>query len=676
MANLTVNVFLSTHCQFSIIGQEFSRTGWGFAFPRDSPLAVDLSTSILHLAENVDVQRIHDKWFSKSACSSQGTKEFNFVWDYFKSCYSAPYVNIGVLFSFNSTIGKVVKVSVDAAVEDVNSDPSILRGTKLKLTMQDTNYSGFLAMLEGGKLAEKRCKLSYKAPLSPTANPDEITNALATVALMESRVIVLHLYDDDSLQVLGVARDLGMIKSEYVWIATDWLSSVLDTNSLLPLGVYDNIQGVLTLRKYTPDNEQKREFVTRWKKNLTLNGLIGLNAYGLYAYDTVWLLANAIDAFFNQGGNISFSRDAKLSNIQGKDLHFDAVSTFNGGNLLLHNILQVNITGVIGLMRFTSDRNLINPAYEVINVIGTGSRRIGYWSNYSGLSVVPPEELYNKPNKPSGWVFANNGEHLRIGVPIQTRYPEIVSHEKGTNEFSGFCIDVFYAALKLLPYALGHNLVPFDSKKNYKADDLLQLVPAGEYHAAVGDFSITTDRMRLIDFTQPYMDSGLVLVAPIRKLNSSAWVFLRPFTPTMWCVTGIFFLIVGVVVWILEHRQNDDFRGPPVIQINTILWFTFSTLFFSHREKTVSYIGRFVLIIWLFVVLILTSSYTASLTSILTVEQLSSPVKDIQSLIISSEPIGYNRVSFVESYLTDQFKIDKSRLVPLNSPEEFEKALT
>jgi ionotropic glutamate receptor len=40
----------------------------------------------------------------------------------------------------------------------------------------------------------------------------------------------------------------------------------------------------------------------------------------------------------------------------------------------------------------------------------------------------------------------------------------------------------------------------------------------------------------------------------------------------MWLVTGIFFLVVGVVVWILEHRVNDDFRGPPKRQIATIIW--------------------------------------------------------------------------------------------------------
>jgi ionotropic glutamate receptor len=82
-----------------------------------------------------------------------------------------------------------------------------------------------------------------------------------------------------------------------------------------------------------------------------------------------------------------------------------------------------------------------------------------------------------------------------------------------------------------------------------------------------------------------------------------------------------------------------------------------------------------VLLIWLFVVLILNSSYIASLTSILTVEQLSYSVKGIESLIISDDPIGYQRGSFIKNYLMEELNIQKSRLVPLDSEEEFEKAL-
>lgn len=57
-------------------------------------------------------------------------------------------VNIGALFSFSSMIGRVAKIAVEAAIEDVNSDPAVLGGTKLKLTFHDTNYSGFLGIIE------------------------------------------------------------------------------------------------------------------------------------------------------------------------------------------------------------------------------------------------------------------------------------------------------------------------------------------------------------------------------------------------------------------------------------------------------------------------------------------------------------------------------------------------
>lgn len=90
--------------------------------------------------------------------------------------------------------------------------------------------------------------------------------------------------------------------------------------------------------------------------------------------------------------------------------------------------------------------------------------------------------------------------------------------------------------------------------------------------AVVGDVTITTRRAKIVDFTQPYIESGLVVVAPVRKLNSSAWAFLRPFTPILWCVTAGFFLLVGAVVWILERRTNEDFQGPPSKQVGTIMW--------------------------------------------------------------------------------------------------------
>lgn len=58
-------------------------------------------------------------------------------------------VHIGAIFSFDSTIGRVAKIAIEEAVKDVNLNSSILPGTKLVVTMQNSNCSGFLGMIEG-----------------------------------------------------------------------------------------------------------------------------------------------------------------------------------------------------------------------------------------------------------------------------------------------------------------------------------------------------------------------------------------------------------------------------------------------------------------------------------------------------------------------------------------------
>ena len=81
------------------------------------------------------------------------------------------------------------------------------------------------------------------------------------------------------------------------------------------------------------------------------------------------------------------------------------------------------------------------------------------------------------------------------------------------------------------------------------------------------------------------------------------------------------------------------------------------------------------LILWLFVVLIINSSYTASLTSILTVQQLSTQIEGIDTLISSNDPIGVQDGSFAYNYLLEELKIPESRLRSLKNADEYANAL-
>jgi ionotropic glutamate receptor len=86
-------------------------------------------------------------------------------------------------------------------------------------------------------------------------------------------------------------------------------------------------------------------------------------------------------------------------------------------------------------------------------------------------------------------------------------------------------------------------------------------------------------------------------------------------------------------------------------------------------EKVVSNLARFVVVVWLFVVLILVQSYTASLTPLLTVEQLSPKITDVHQLLKNKMNVGYAKGSFVYGILRN-LGFPDSQLIIYQSPEE------
>lgn len=94
---------------------------------------------------------------------------------------------------------------------------------------------------------------------------------------------------------------------------------------------------------------------------------------------------------------MSFSNNTNLSCTREEALNFGALSDSDGGKQLLDNILCINMSGLTGPIQFGLDRSPLNPSYDILNVIGTGYRRIGYWSSYSDLSLITPEKLHAEP---------------------------------------------------------------------------------------------------------------------------------------------------------------------------------------------------------------------------------------------------------------------------------------
>lgn len=81
------------------------------------------------------------------------------------------------------------------------------------------------------------------------------------------------------------------------------------------------------------------------------------------------------------------------------------------------------------------------------------------------------------------------------------------------------------------------------------------------------------------------------------------------------------------------------------------------------------------MVVWIFVVLILTQSYTASLTSMLTVQQLKPEVQDVKELIKKGEPVAYQQGSFVQGLLK-QIGFKEAQLKSYKGCEELDELLS
>ncbi|XP_062099521.1 glutamate receptor 2.8-like isoform X2 [Humulus lupulus] len=542
------------------------------------------------------------------------------------------------------------------------------------------------------------CGVPYRSPIPPSATDDQIKAELYKLNTMQTRVFVLHMSYNLGSRLLIIAKKIGMFGQGYVWIITQGMTNLLGS---LDFSIINSMEGVLGIRNFVPQSEELDKFKVRWKAKFYKDNPTfvdaKLNVIGFWAYDSAQALALAVENISRSG----VINTPILSN-GGSTTDLDSFGVSPIGPKLLETLSGTRFKGLAG--NFNLDNGQLEmSAFQIVNIVNGGrGREIGFWTQKNGLArfLDSNNELYSTSKSnlgpiiwpgesflpPKGWEIPTNdgGKRLRIGIPVKTGFPEFVEathRDPSTNisDATGFSIDVFKAALEVLPYALSYDFFPYAKPDGTSAgtyDDLVLQVDLEKYDAVVADLTIRANRTKYVDFTLPYTESGVAMVVPMKDHKTkSAWIFLKPLTWDLWVTILCFFLFIGFVVWVLEHRINQDFRGPPSHQIGTSFWFSFSTMVFSHKERVVSNLARFVTIIWVFVVLVLTQSYTASLTSLLTVEQLQPTSTDLTHLLKNGQIVGCRPSSFVYELLI-QRGFQASQIVSIENAEHGDQLLS
>lgn len=192
---------------------------------------------------------------------------------------------------------------------------------------------------------------------------------------------------------------------------------------------------------------------------------------------------------------------------------------------------------------------------------------------------------------------------------------------------------------------------------------LMAGVADGSLDAAVAALTITSEREERFDFTHPFYTSGLGIAVSGEKGNPW-WSVFRKFLSLAFlkvvATLSLLLLGVGALVWWLERRKNPGQFGRGTARgVGSGFWWsavTMTTVGYGDKAPLTP-AGRFVAIIWMFVSIIVISSFTAALTSSLTVSKLGSAVQGPQDLInvrVGSVPDTTSAAYLTETRLSFQ----------------------
>ena len=175
----------------------------------------------------------------------------------------------------------------------------------------------------------------------------------------------------------------------------------------------------------------------------------------------------------------------------------------------------------------------------------------------------------------------------------------------------------------------------YEYKEYENLAKLLSGIERNEVDFSVNPITVTDQRMQRMDFSQPYFISH----TNILKRKESVWkkhlfnLFSWEFFSMVLLLIGVI-LIFGFLVWLFERKHHKEEFGGNVKGLMQGFWWsavTMTTVGYGDKApKTTG--GRIIGFIWMFMAVIIISSFTAGIASSLTVRSINEEVSGIQDL--------------------------------------------
>uniref|UniRef100_A0A8D3EEW3 Glutamate receptor n=1 Tax=Scophthalmus maximus TaxID=52904 RepID=A0A8D3EEW3_SCOMX len=329
-----------------------------------------------------------------------------------------------------------------------------------------------------------------------------------------------------------------------------------------------------------------------------------------------------------------------------------------GPHTLLKYLMNVTFEG--RNLSFSEDGYQMHP--KLVIILLNKERqwdRVGKWENGSlsmKYHVWPRFELYGAATREDDHlsivtleeapfvivedVDPLSGTCMRNTVPCRKQI-KTLNQTKDSGIYikrccKGFCIDILKKIAKTVKFTYDLYLVTngkHGKKINGTWNGMVGEVVLKNAHMAVGSLTINEERSEVIDFSVPFIETGISVMVSRSNGTVSPSAFLEPFSADVWVMMFVMLLLVSAMaVFIFEYlspvgynRCLADGREPhgPSFTIGKAIWLLWGLVFnnsvpVQNPKGTTS---KIMVSVWAFFAVIFLASYTANLAAFMIQEE-------------------------------------------------------
>lgn len=461
--------------------------------------------------------------------------------------------------------------------------------------------------------------------------------------------IVLDVSRDHMFDCLKQAQQVGLMTEKQSYLITSLDLPTIDLEDfrygrtkITGLQLIDRKSKALE-RVLADLNRDEQSTDTFRHKNFTSNDILVQTAL---IHDAVNLFANGIRELDS------------VQSINPQPLSCDNTGeTWQYGSSIINYMRSISFEGITGRVTFDQTGRRSGITFDVVALSEHGLEYIGKWSENANVNLEIDPVKFSR-----FYVAESDAIDTLVVTSIRTQpyfmLKSTPNKQEGNDQYEGYAVDLIHELSRIVGFKYEFKEVK-DAKYGVKLTEggklvwngMIGEIISGRADLAIADLTITSSREEAVDFTLPFMNTGISILfkKPTNKVTT-LFSFLSPFSLDVWVYVLCAYSGVSIILFIVGHispyewtnpypcRQEDSAVMKNSFSLLNSFWFTIGSLMQQGSDlapKSMS--TRAMAGTWYFFTLIMISSYTANLAAFLTVEKIVYPIENAKDLSEQTE---------------------------------------